>query len=301
MTTIRVVTGQTATGKTKHAIELARQLDGELVNADSRHIYRQLDIVTGKDRDEIESSGISMHLIDIVWPDQEFSSHDYEQYATTVINDIISRGKTPILVGGSWLYIKHLLYGHTIQAPPNPKLRAALNTKTVQELQTMLADMEQKYSSTADHSYKPLNQSDSHNPHRIIRRIEILTHNQQTQTSQSTSITPKPQPSKLRSWSKVQIDGYRFGTRQALLDAISARVQKRLEQGALEEVTNLLAKYEASAAGLQTIGYKQLISYIHGECSMDQAIEEWVLREMQYAKRQYVFMKSDETITWHVI
>lgn len=304
MTTLYVVTGQTATGKTKRAIELAQKQDGELISADSRQVYRTLDIVTGKDRRELRAAGVTTHLIDVVNPYQEFSSHDFVRHAHPIINDIIARGKTPIIVGGTWLYIKHLLYGHDIQAPPNPTLRHALNKKTVHELQVILADLERNHPPLTNPSLKPLNQSDSQNPHRIIRRIEILTHTAQIQNaspSQNHHTTPNPSMSDLRGRTQVHIEGLLFPTRQALHEAVTARVQKRLEQGAVEEAQKLLTVYDPTVPGLQTIGYTQLISHLRGECTLAQAVDEWVAREMQYAKRQYTFMKQDSSITWHEV
>ena len=129
-----IITGQTATGKTKLALELAKKYDGELINFDSRQIYKYLDIITGKDIPKTK-----IWLYDIVTPDQYFSSFDFVKLVTPIIEDIKKRNKTPILVGGTYLYLKHLLYGiDDNNSPPDFKLRKKLNDKSVEYLQKML-------------------------------------------------------------------------------------------------------------------------------------------------------------------
>ena len=137
-----IITGQTATGKTKLALELARKYHGELVNFDSRQVYQYLDIITGKDlparkiQDQFQTE--SVWLYDIVKPDQYFSSFDFVQLATPLIKDIKKRGKTPILAGGTYLYLKHLLYGiNANNSPPDFKLRERINDRPIGYLQKM--------------------------------------------------------------------------------------------------------------------------------------------------------------------
>ena len=133
-----IITGQTATGKTKLALELAKKHNGELVNFDSRQIYKYLDIITGKDIPKEK-----IWLYDLVTPDQYFSSFDFVKFVTPIIEDIKKRGKTPILVGGTYLYIKHLLYGiDNNNSPPDFELRQKLNFKSVKELQDILKNLD---------------------------------------------------------------------------------------------------------------------------------------------------------------
>ena len=131
MTNIIAIVGQTATGKTKLALELAKKHNGELINFDSRQIYKYLDIITGKDKDVLtmkQWNNITIWLYDIVTPNQYFSSFDFVKLVTPIIEDIKKRGKTPILVGGTYLYLKHLLYGiDDNNSPPNFELRKKLN------------------------------------------------------------------------------------------------------------------------------------------------------------------------------
>src|SRR3990167_10681581 len=174
---IHVVTGQTATGKTSYALKLAKELGGELINADTRQLYKELDIVTGKDlhhssgpyklvtkRDDADIGYYPLHddtrlwLYDVVAPNQPFSPYDYKKHAQWVIDDIESRGKAPIIVGGSYFYIQHLLYDViNNKVPPNNKLRQELGDAPVSELQDKLKQLNASV-------FEELNKSEQHNP-----------------------------------------------------------------------------------------------------------------------------------------
>ncbi len=309
-----IITGQTATGKTNLALEYARKYNGELVNFDSRQIYKYLDIITGKDLDinskfKIQNSKlnnnfsigyyeidkIKIWLYDIVYPDQYFSSFEYVQIAKKVIENIKKKGKTPILVGGTYFYLKHLLYGFDFQVPPNFQLREKLNKKSVKELQKILISLQgQSLSRTV------LNKSDWQNPRRLIRRIEILM----AKSHQKISTTPTtPIPSKPSTPLKPQqFIGLRYANKDNLRQAIKKRVEKRLKEGAIDEVKKIFELgYKKTDPGLQTIGYKQIIDYLEGKISKEKAIENWITAEIHYAKRQYTFMKKDPNIYWKEI
>jgi len=302
-----IITGQTATGKTDLAFQYAKKYNGEIINFDSRQIYKYLDIITGKDIPEnsklkIKNSKLTYYLItsnqpqsiklwlyDIITPDQYFSSFEYVKLAQKVIKDIKNRGKTPILVGGSYFYLKHLLYGFDYKVPPNFKLREELNKKSVNELQDIL----KKLSSAK--TLPKMNQSDWHNPRRLIRRIEIL----QGQSFSRTVL--KKESQKLLEKNSLFI-GLRYQNKDKLRQAIIKRVEKRLAQGAIDEVKRILKMgYKKTDPGLKTIGYKQLIEYLEGKVSKEKAIENWITAELQYAKRQYTFMKKDKNIDWKEI
>lgn len=283
---------------------MAKRIGGELVSADSRHVYQGLDIVTGKDPVEIEKSGIPIHLLDTVNARETWSSHEFAARARRAISDIIARGNVPIVVGGSWLYIKHLLYGFDIQVEPNAKLRDFLNTWEVEQLRELFNKLRVDFQSRtylksylAD-SFFIINESDWSNPHRLIRKIEILTHCINLAPTDVLKQATKTKSGGLFSPATTMI-GFHFETPEALAAAISRRVEKRVQAGAVDEAKKLLLQYGASAPGLQTIGYTQLIKYLQGEWGIDDALEEWTTREIQYAKRQYTFMKSDPNIVWH--
>lgn len=295
---IVIITGQTATGKTKLAQKLADELNGEIVNYDSRQIYKYLDIITGKDiaHDKI-------HLYDLVDPNKYFSSFDYVKYALPVIKKILSLGKVPILVGGTYLYLKHLLYNvETENIKPDWNLRKDLGKKTVEQLREILA----KNSLSL---LKSLNQSDRNNPQRLIRKIEIIksgflqSHLQPPRLNllsgqSKLSIAGKLNIKKI----KLQFIGLKFKTKAKLIVTIKKRVEERLKMGAINEVKSLLEKgFKQDDPGLKTIGYVQIIDYLKGRLTKQQTIEQWINKEIQYAKRQYTFMKKDPNIVWREI
>ncbi len=274
-----IITGQTATGKTKLGEDLAKKYNGELVNCDSRQIYKYLNIITGKDIPKTK-----IHLYDIVTPDQYFSSFDYVKEAQKVIKDIKKRSKTPIIIGGTYLYLKHLIYGFDTEAPPNFKLREKLNKKTVKKLQKILKKLNPKV-------FEGLNNSDINNPRRLIRKIEIEKSPSQNRREQ-----------KFLFPTRFNLIGLRYKNKEKLKQAIKNRVEKRLKQGAIEEVKSLLKKgYKKTDPGMKTIGYKQIIDYLEGSISKEQAITKWITAEVRYAKRQMTFMKKDKNIKWRLI
>ena len=305
---IYVVTGQTATGKTNYAIELAKKHNGELINCDSRQLYKYLNIITGKDllqntnfslikKSPIGDIGfytlgnnIPIWLYDILNPKQSSTIHDYRKLALEVIKDVVARGKTPVIVGGTYLYIHHLLYNvidHNIE--PNWKLRNELKDTSVDELQKILALHNNKI-------LEQLNQSDRNNPHRLIRKIEIaqsgLDHTVEFEFTLAEDIKKF----------EVTLDGFAYQDKDALRTAITNRVIKRLKNGAIEEVTGLLKRgYINTDPGLNTIGYIQVIDYLKNISRQEDLVHEWVTKEMQYAKRQLTFMKKNPYIKWTLI
>lgn len=277
-----IITGQTATGKTKLALELAKKHNGELINFDSRQIYKYLDIITGKD---ILKNKI--WLYDIVFPDQYFSSFDFVELVNPIIDDIKKRSKIPILVGGTYFYLKHLLYGIDDDSPPDFKLRNELNNKTVKELQNILTELDVQ-------SINRLNNSDVNNPRRLIRKIEIASNRKGTLPIRSdlkrTDLFPK-----------IFI-GLKYKDKSKLLQVIEKRVEERLKNNAIDEVKKLLKMgYKENDPGMKTIGYQQIIRYLNKKLTKEKAIEDWINKEVQYAKRQYTFMKKDENIKWREI
>ncbi len=295
-----IITGQTATGKTKLAQELAKNIPppggGELINFDSRQIYKYLDIITGKDlpprmssrakQSEVEGS---VWLYDIVSPNQYFSSFDFVKHAIPVIKDIENRNKTPILVGGTYLYLKHLLYGIDDEnSPPDFKLREKLNNKSVKELQNILKKLDIR-------SINRLNNSDLNNPRRLIRRIEIA----KSPTTPTKTVLNKTVF--VMSVPEIFI-GLKYKDKGKLRQVIEKRVEERLKSGAIEEVKKLLKiGFKESDPGMKTIGCLQIIKYLNRELTIEKAAEDWINKEVQYAKRQLTFMGKDKNIEWREI
>lgn len=289
MYSLIIVTGQTATGKTARALEYAKTFNGELINCDSRQLYKKLDIVTGKDTHLFRDSGIPIWLYDIVDPKEYFSSFDFKEIALHAVQDVIKRGKVPIIVGGTYLYIKHLLYDvDTERIPPDWDLRNTLNKAPLSELQKELLQ-------TNRTMFEKLNNSDKNNPQRLIRKIEIARHKPHKTGRKGESLITKFKKSFL-------FEGIKYGDKEQLIKAITQRVLQRIKDGAIEEVQSLIDEgYVATDPGLKTIGYQQIMKYLKNQLPKDKAIDEWIIREVQYAKRQLTFMKTDQNIQWVTI
>jgi len=264
--------GQTATGKTARALELAKRYNGELVNFDSRQIYKKLDIVTGKDRPE--DVAIKIWLYDIVDPKESFSSAQFSMIAKNIILDILKRGKTPILVGGTGYYLSHLLYGiPKTNVKENWDLRDKLKDKSVTELQAILKEKN-------NNMLEEMNNSDKNNPRRLIRRIEIC---------EEGKIMEK-QTQKIQFKETVHFLPFFHASPEIVKEKITKRVEARIKDGAIEEVKKLLEEgYTEQDPGLNAIGYTQLISYIKGKSALDEMKKEWITKEVQYAKRQKTY------------
>ncbi|MBI4973732.1 tRNA (adenosine(37)-N6)-dimethylallyltransferase MiaA [Candidatus Roizmanbacteria bacterium] len=302
---IIIVTGPSATGKTSLALQYAKECDGELVNFDSRQIYKKLDIITGKDKEIIKNfkfpyvpqgkqTSNLIWLYDLVDPKEYFSSFDFTQTAMKVLMHILKRKKTPILVGGTYLYLYHLLYQvQTENIPPNIKLREKLNEFPVKNLQQKLVEIDKPL-------FASLNESDKKNPQRLIRKIEIASFYKKKGIKVPTKM--KFIFNDFFKDKNIEFIGLTFHDREKLLSTIKLRVDKRLQEGAIDEVKKLLTQgYTENDPGMKTIGYQQVMRYLKGKITKQLAIDEWILREFQYTKRQLTFMKKDPNIIWKYI
>jgi tRNA dimethylallyltransferase len=302
-----VITGQTATGKTALALNMASLLHGNLINADSRQIYRGLTIISGKDVEDYHFhtkykagdktigyytlKNIPVWLYDIIDPRQSFSSHEYVILATSLIAKLLKKDITPIVVGGTYLYLYHLLYGLDEAGDINSELREQLNSKSVTELQHLLIDKDNEM-------FNKLNHSDQNNPHRLIRKLEQLeagikiTGMSQTYMFKLSSVLHIPDL-------EIEMYGTYTEDKDVLKERIRRRVVQRIEGGALEEVQKILSSgCKENEPGLKTLGFSLLSDYIRNNISKDTLIEQWTTKELQYAKRQYTFMKRDPNIKW---
>ncbi len=314
MQNVIIITGQTATGKTELALELAEKCNGELVNCDSRQIYKHLDIISGKDltndryRETRKMGGFSVGyytfdtharskiwLYDIISPKEYFSSFDYQQCALFTIKHILDQGKTPIIVGGTYFYLYHLLYSvETENIKPNWELRERFKNSPLKRLQDELKKINRSL-------FESLNESEKQNPQRLIRKIEVsLIHNDFNQESLQKKLSLEKKLS--RENLQVEFLGLKYKDRAAELDSIKTRVTKRVEEGAVQEVRAILAKgYTKNDPGMKTIGYQQMIDFLMGTRSKEEMLEAWITKEMQYAKRQFTFMKRDTNIAWREV
>lgn len=304
-----IITGQTGTGKTGKAIALARKTGADIISADSRQIYTHLTIVTGKDVGDSEYhkvdtkklddttlsigyyviDGVRVWGYDLINPNDTFSSHAYVHFLSYILRNTIDAKVPPIIVGGTYLYIQHALYGFDTTVSPDWKLRKNLENTSVEDLQQMLSNIDANV-------LENLNQSDRNNPHRLIRKIEIAQAEDDEGGERISKASPEPMLNPL------SFTGIRFKDTATAEKQIAQRVYGRIEQGAFEETERLLDMgYSEKSPGMRTLGYTQIIEHIHGQTSYEEAVEKWIRAEIQYAKRQITFMKRDTHIAWDIV
>ena len=275
MSDLITILGPTASGKTPFAVELAHNVNGEIISGDSRQIYRHMDIGTGKDLKEYLSvdGNIKHHLIDIREPGDKYTLFDFQADFHHAYNDITSRNKTPILCGGTGLYIESVLKGYELMdVPKNMELRDSLQNKSLDELTSVLE------------KYKTLhNTTDTDTKTRAIRAIEIAQH-QQEKTTSSRSF--KPMDALIIG---VSID------RDSRRKKISQRLKARLEEGMIDEVKEILSR-GVSADDLIYYGleYKFVTLHVIGKLSYQEMITQLEIAIHQFAKRQMTWFRGME-------
>ncbi len=271
------VVGATASGKTAYAVELAKQIDGEIISADSRLVYKGFDIGTAKPSVE-ERQGISHYMIDIVEPDVNYSAGLYAKEAKKYINDILSRGKAPIIAGGTGLYFNILLNNYDLpEIEPNWELRKSLNKLSYDELEQMLFCLDKDVFVEKNDKKK------------AIRYIEIL------------KSTGKPLK-EARGINEVEYDVEWIGLnfpREVLYERINRRVDLMMEMGLVEETKGLLEKYGRIPNIVDTIGYREIIMALDGVMTLDEAVDKLKQNTRNYAKRQLTWFRKNENIKWN--
>lgn len=282
MTRVLILVGPTGTGKTATAIELCQTLHGEIISADSMQIYRGCDIVTAKATAE-EQKAAPHHLIDICDPRETYSAARWAQDAQTTIDDITTRGKVPIIAGGTGFYINALLHPETLAiTPPNLELRAELEAQVQEHGNQWLHDKLQLLDAEAATRLHP------NDLHRVIRAIEVAVSGQQS------AVSLQPPVSNLQP----QTFGLNL-SREILYARLNRRVDKMLRSGALDELKNLLASgVPGDAPALQGVGYRQLLPVLEDESLLSQAIELWKRDTRRYAKRQMTWFCHQLRVAW---
>jgi len=284
-TKLLVICGPTATGKSELALRLARELDGEIVNADSMQVYRGMDIGTAKATPE-QRAGIPHHLIDVADPDRLFSASEFAQEADMAIRDITGRGKRAIVVGGTGLYIRALLKGLVDSPSGGGEIRRALQEEArLLGNEAMLEKLRQVDPELASRIHP-------NNLVRIIRALEV-----HRQTGIPLSQFQQEHGFSGRRYQSLQI-GLRVD-RKELYERIEARVDGMIAEGLLEEVKRLLEKgYGRDLKAMRAIGYKEAAAYLAGECTIEEA-ETLIKRDTRrYAKRQLTWFNADPDILW---
>lgn len=285
---ILVVTGPTATGKTALSVELAKKLGGEIVSADSMQIYRGMDIGTAKVT-KAEMQNIPHHMIDIADPSEDYSVSRYVEEADAAVRGILSRGRLPIVAGGTNLYIDSLIAGLDFaEKAEDAALRESLN-KQYDDIggEAMLEHLR---------GFDPERAAKLHpaDKRRIVRAVEIYILTGETITRHDEETKKRP-----KRYDAVKI-ALTFADRAVLYDRINARVDKMVSDGLFDEVKGLLdSGLSPESTSMQAIGYKEPAAYFRGEMSKDEAIELIKLSSRRYAKRQLTWLRRDDSIHWH--
>jgi len=267
---IIAVVGFTASGKSTLGMQLAKRFNGEIIAADAMTVYRNFDIGTAKPTQK-EQSEIQHHLLDIINASSKFSAAEFKQRAEEAIEDIASRGKIPILVGGSGLYIDSILYDYDFRAPPpNTRIRLELNTKTLDELVAI-----------AGSKGLSIENIDIHNKRRLIRLIE------------SEGSIPVQRP--LRQ--NVLVLGINM-PKETLRKRVEARVSAMLAQGLEDEVRHLSRQYGWRVEPMRSIGYREWQGYFAGSQTLDDVKKAIITHTMQLAKKQRTWFKRNTSIEW---
>ena len=284
MNNIICIAGPTASGKTALAVELARELNGEVVSCDSMYVYKRMNIGTAKPTVE-EMGGIVHHMIDVAEPDQDFSVSKYCDMAAPIVDDIVARGKTAIIAGGTGLYMDGLIKGNDFAPVPATGIRQQLEAKA--EAVGFEAMRE------ALRAVDPESAARLLDTRRVIRALEVYyetgitmtEHNRRTQ-----AIPPRYTPLML---------GLTYADRAELYRRIDLRVSIMLEQGLLEEIKALLASgIPASCTAMQAIGYKEFVEALNGNCTIEEAADLVRQSSRRYAKRQLTWLRRNEKIHW---
>lgn len=273
------VVGATASGKSAYAIELAKDVDGEIISADSRLVYKGMNIGTAKPTIE-EMQGIPHYMIDIVEPEFNYSAGLYAKQAKEYIKDIISRGKTPIVAGGTGLYFRILLENYDLpDVEPDYKLREELSKLSYEDLYNILYDLDKS----------AVNGLERNDKKKLIRYIEIV---------KLTGLPLDKARGVKESEFEVEWVGLNF-PREELYDRINKRVDLMVELGLIDETKYLLAKHARIPNITDTIGYREMIAYLDGEMSLDEAKEKLKQNTRNYAKRQLTWFRKNEKINWN--
>ena len=283
---ILCVVGPTASGKTKLSIELAKRYDGEVLSCDSMQIYRGMTIGTAKPTAE-EMDGVPHHMIDVADPGEAFSVSRYVEMADPILQDILARGKTCVIVGGTGLYVDSLIAGRSFAPFPETGKRQELERLAAEQGIDAVLDILRRHDPD---SAARLHPSDRR---RIIRAAEVWLETGKTITQHNKETQALP-PKYTGAWI-----GMDFLDRAALYGRIDRRVELMLEDGLAEEVQTLLQSgVPKTATSLQAIGYKELIAAMEGRCSMAEAVEAIQRESRRYAKRQLTGFRRNPGIHW---
>ena len=280
-----VICGPTASGKTALSIALAKKIGGEIVSADSMQIYKDMDIGSAKPTKE-EMQGIKHYMLDFVSPKERYSVAEYKKQAERAIQEILQKGKTPIIVGGTGLYVNSLIYGIEYQDTKiDEEYREKLEKIAVEEGLQKLYEQAKEIDPQAMETISPNDRK------RIIRVLEIYHETGKTKTQQEIESRKN----------EVKYDYKVFAItmeRSILYERINKRVDIMVEQGLIQEVQNLIQKYDQYPTAMQALGYKEIKQYLEGNTSKEEAIETIKQETRRYAKRQLTWFRKNKETIW---
>ena len=267
------------------SIELAKKIDGEIISCDSMQIYKDMDIGTAKPTKE-EMQGIKHYLIDFVSPDERYSVADFKKDAKKAIKEILEKGKTPIIVGGTGLYVDSLIYEIEYQNIEfDEKYRERLEQQAEEQGIDKLYEMARKIDEEAIKKISPNDKK------RILRILEIYHATGKNKTEQEKESRKK----------EVEYDYKIYALswdREKLYERINKRVDIMLEQGLIEEVKNVYNKYEKFPTAMQGLGYKEVVEYLEGKTSKEEMIDKIKQETRRYAKRQLTWFRKNKQTIW---
>lgn len=280
------VVGPTASGKTRLAVELALALDGEVLSCDSMQLYRGMDVGTAKPTRE-EMRGVPHHMIDVIDPGEAFSVSRYVELADPILQDILARGKTCVVAGGTGLYVDSLMAGRSFAPFPQTGRRQELERLAREKGIDAVMQILREHDPESAERIHPANEK------RVIRAAEVFLETGKTITQHNKETAAQP-PKYHPLW--IGLD---FTSRAALYARIDRRVDEMLRQGLMEEIGGLLAAgTPPMATSLQAIGYKEPMAALRGEMTMDEAVEAVKRESRRYAKRQLTWFRRNGDIHW---
>lgn len=282
---VYVIGGPTASGKSKLAVELAKKVNGEIISADSMQIYKEMNIGTAKVNKE-EMQGVQHYLVDFVSPDERYSVSNFKKDAERAIEEILAKGKTPIVVGGTGLYIDSLIYGIEFQDEEvDLEYREKLN-KIADE-----KGLESLYKKAQEIDPEAMKKISVNDKKRIIRVLEIYHKTGKTKTEQELQSRKNEVKYEYKVFA-ITMD------REKLYERIEKRVDFMIEQGLIEEVKQILNKYHTFPTAMQGLGYKEVVEYLEGSCTKEEMIEEIKKETRHYAKRQLTWFRKNKETIW---
>ena len=280
-----VICGPTASGKTALSIELAKKINGEIISSDSMQIYKYMDIGTAKTTQE-EMQGIKHYLLDFVEPSQRYSVAEFKKDAEKTIEEILQKGKTPIIVGGTGLYVDSLIYGIEYQTIEfDEQYRKQLEERVEKE------GLETLYNEAKKIDPQAIEKISANDKKRILRILEIYKATGKNKTEQELESRKNGVKYDYKVFA-INMD------REKLYERINKRVDIMIENGLIEEVEKLLEKYKEFPTAMQGLGYKEVVEYLQGKVSKEEMIENIKRETRRYAKRQLTWFRKNKQTIW---